>query len=74
MAIPYPEGVSLQRDQSALTRESADLLQEAMNHPGVADVMSAYGQYENVLAQTEAYLCALNTEPSFSVTDSTSHK
>lgn len=48
------------------------LIEKAMKHPGVADVMKAYGQYEDILAQTEAYLGVLNAELSFSVTDSTS--
>lgn len=56
----------------SLNRDLAALLKTAMERPGVADVMQAYGQYENVLAQTEAYLAVLTDEPIFSVTDSTS--
>lgn len=48
------------------------LVEKAMNHPGVADVMRIYGQYEYMLAQTRAYLEVLNPAPFFSVTDSTS--
>jgi hypothetical protein len=55
-------------------KELESLIETAMKRPGVADVMEAYGQYESILQQTRAYLGALNTEASFSVTDSTSRE
>ena len=55
-----------------LAEELASLVEKAMKHPGVADVMRVYDQYENMLAQTRAYLQVLNPQPVFSVTDSTS--
>jgi hypothetical protein len=63
---------SLDQNQLPLTRELEELMHQTMKHPGVADVMKAYGQYEDILVQTEAYLGALNAEFSFAVTDSTS--
>jgi hypothetical protein len=57
---------------SSIVKDLEVLVERAMKHPGVADVERVYGQYRDVLAVTEAYLGALDVEPSFSVTDSTS--
>lgn len=57
---------------SSIMKDLEVLVERAMNHPGVADVLRVYGQYEDVLKLTGAYLGVLNAEPSFSVTDSTS--
>ena len=55
-----------------LSKDLAALLKDAMERPGVADVMQIYGQYESILAQTDAYLAVMTDEPIFSVTDSSS--
>ena len=36
-----------------------DLLRNAMKHPGVADMMTVYGQHENVMERTAPYLAAM---------------
>jgi hypothetical protein len=58
--------------EESVGKDFENLLKSAMEHPGVAEVMKAYGQYQTFLAQTEAYLEVLTDEPVFSVTDSSS--
>ena len=56
--------------KQSLAKELELLIEKAMKHPGVADVMKAYHEYQYAL-EVETY--SVKAEDSFYVTDSTSH-
>jgi hypothetical protein len=54
------------------SQELQELIRKAMENPGVADVVRAYGEYEQVEEVARTYLDAAKMPTLFSVSDSSS--
>lgn len=57
--------------KSKKASEYKKLLKEAKKQPGLVDLMKVYGQYDELLAQSQQYLSKLTPTESFSVATST---
>lgn len=60
------------REAKASTPEEIkQMIKHAQEQPGVAELMEAYGRYDEYIKQADAYLASLRPKDIISTTDST---
>lgn len=62
----------MEEQKSSVSNERDELIKEALKQPGIADLMEAYGRYDEYIKQAEAYLSSAQPKNITSTTDSTS--
>jgi len=58
--------------QTKLSKEYSTMLNRALKEPGVKEAMKVYGQYEELILETQHYLGIIQPKESFSLSTSTS--
>lgn len=55
-----------------LKTEYQDIMKQAKKQPGLKEIMKVYGQYDELVTQSQAYLGMLQQTETFSVSTSSS--
>lgn len=56
----------------SLKTEYQEIIKQAKKQPGISELMKVYGQYDELLTQSQAYLGFTQTTETFSVSASSS--
>lgn len=58
--------------KKSLKTEYEDIIKQAKKQPGISELMRVYGRYDELLAQSQAYLGLSRSVETFSVASSSS--
>lgn len=58
--------------KKSLKTDYEEIMKQAKKQPGLSELMKVYGQYDELLTQSQAYLGFIQTPETFSVSTSSS--